>query len=154
MVEIAIIAIVVSLASVIVSILVQYSTNKRIDKTVEIVSKSLREHVDNELEPLITKVNRAFGMKSEASTQVRQLKTAERYIAQDLLEAQDPLIKAGLELISPRTKEYIEKNPDLLLQLIPRIQALMQMDGFNPAELISPGGSGTPKKHPFGFDER
>jgi len=122
---------------------------------VEGAAKGLRAHIDAELEPLQKNVNRAFGLKSEGAQDVRRLKTAEKYIVQDVLEAQSPELMAALEFLSPRTKEYLEKNPELIARLLPRLQALNSIEGFSPLDLFKPPGTGSDnRKHPFGNREQ
>ena len=120
---------------------------------VEQVGLGLRDHVDAELEPLIKKVNKAFGLRGEQGAAAKKLKTAEKYLVQDVLDAENPMVMAALEAVSPRTKEYLEENPELVMQLLPRLKALQSIDGFNPLDIFSPGSSTTSKKHPFGNRE-
>lgn len=121
---------------------------------VQGVSEGLRVHVDTELEPLISKVNKAFGLRGEQGVAAKKLKTAEKYLVQDVLDAKNPMIMAALEAVSPRTKKYLEGNPELIMQLIPRLQALQSIEGFSPLDLFKPpGSSGASKKHPFGNRE-
>ena len=121
---------------------------------VEQVGLSLREHVNTELEPLIKNVNKAFGLRGKQGAAANKLKAAEKYLVQDVLDAKNPMIMAALEAVSPRTKEYLEQNPELVMQLIPRLQALQSIEGFSPLDLFKPpGSSGSSKKHPFGNRE-
>jgi len=121
---------------------------------VEQAVKGLRTHIDAELEPLTKNINRAFGFKSEQAVTARQLKKAEGMIIQDVLDTRDPLIMGLLDMISPATKEYLEENPSLIVELIPRLQALSQVEGFSILDLLKPGDSSNrSRKHPFGFRE-
>ena len=121
---------------------------------VQDVSTGLRGHIDAELEPLIKKVNKAFGFKALESSDSRQLKKAEGMIIQDVLNSQDPLLMGLIDMVSPATKEYLEENPSLIVELIPRLQALSQVEGFNIFDLLKPpGDKGGRGPHPFGFRE-
>lgn len=121
---------------------------------VEEAAQGLRTHIDAELEPLTKNVNRAFGFKSEQAVNARQLKKAEGMIIQDVLDTQDPILMGLLDMISPATKEYLEENPSLIVELIPRLQALSQVEGFNFLDLLKPPGtSPSDRKHPFGNRE-
>lgn len=120
---------------------------------VEQVGLGLRDHVDAELEPLIKKVNKAFGLRGEQGAAAKKLKTAEKYLVQDVLDAENPMVMAALEAVSPRTKEYLEENPELVMQLIPRLKALQSIDGFSPLDLFKPGDTTKTRKHPFGNRE-
>ena len=122
---------------------------------VEQAAQGLRTHIDAELEPLQKNVNKAFGMRAAIGTEARQLKTAEKYVVQDVMAAQSPEIMAALEFLSPRTKEYLEKNPELVMKLLPRLQALQSIEGFEPLDLFKPPGTGSDnRKHPFGNREQ
>ncbi|GAH70120.1 unnamed protein product, partial [marine sediment metagenome] len=66
---------------------------------VEDVSTGLRGHIDAELEPLIKKVNKAFGFKALESSDSRQLKKAEGLIIQDVLNTQDPVLMGLLDMV-------------------------------------------------------
>ena len=120
---------------------------------VEQVGLGLRDHVNAELEPLIKKVNKAFGLRGEQGAAAKKLKTAEKYLVQDVLDAKNPVLMAALEAVSPRTKEYLEENPELVMQLLPRLEALQSIDGFSPLDLFNPGDSTKQTKHPFGSRE-
>ena len=122
---------------------------------VEQAAQGLRTHIDAELEPLQKNVNRAFGLKAQASHYSRALKKAEGMIISDVLEAQSPVLMGILDMVSPPTREYLEKHPDLIAQLIPRLQALNSIEGFNPIDLFKPPGTGSDnRKHPFGNREQ
>ncbi|GAJ21462.1 unnamed protein product [marine sediment metagenome] len=125
-----------------------------IDEGLKQIGEEVKELILQETEPLKNAVSRSMGFKSEQAVTSRQIKTAEKYIAQDILDQQDPLIKAGLEFLSPRTTEYLEKNPDLIMQILPRLQALSQVEGgFNPLDLLSRGGNSNTRPHPFRTEE-
>lgn len=110
------------------------------------IGEGLRVHVDTELAPLKVRGSQIMGNLGAMGNMAKQVKTAERYIAQDLVNMQDPVIVAALELLSPRTKEYLEKNPDLIMQLLPRLKALQESG--DPLGFLKPGGPGH-KKHPY-----
>ena len=121
---------------------------------VEEAAKGLRAHIDAELEPLQKNVNRAFGFKAQASHDSRALKKAEGMIIQDVLDTQDPVLMGVLDMVSPATKEYLEEHPSLIVELIPRLQALSQVEGFSILDLLKPPGDGVHRgKHPFGNRE-
>lgn len=128
-----------------------------IDDTVERVSIALREHVDQELEPAKVAVSRAMTTKSKAGIDAIQRKALNKRIGQDMIDLQSPEVKLLLEMF-PRASEYVEKNPDLIMELLPRIQALKGQEGFKLTDLFNPSSSlgGSPsitRKHPFGMKE-
>lgn len=152
-----IVTVFLSILALIVSIVIyrKYETvPNMIDEGLKEIGSEVRELLLQETEPLKNAVSRSMGFKSEQAATARQVKTAEKYIVQDILEQQDPLIQAGLEFLSPRTKEYLEKNPNLVMQILPRIQALSQVEGgFNPLELFSKDGVSRQRPHPFKTEE-
>lgn len=90
------------------------------------------QDINSGLEPLKIAVSRSMGIIGEKGHNTQKLKRAEKYIAQDLIDSQDPLILAALDALSPNGKArgYLEENPDLILQLLPRLQALSKIEGF------------------------
>jgi len=150
-------SVLIAIISVVIAIISVYRVGKiekELVSQVEGVGESLRIHIDTELEPLIKKVNKAFGFKALESHDSRALKKAEGLIIQDVLDTQDPLLMGLLDMISPATKEYLEENPSLIVDLIPRLQALSQIEGFSILDLLKPSGTGSDnRKHPYGFRE-
>ncbi len=92
--------------------------------------------------------------KGTMGANVKQLKTLDKKIALDLIDQGDPLIKAALDMF-PNAREYVEKNPGLLLELLPRLEALQKVPGgFKVQELFGPPSSlDKPTTHPFGMNE-
>ena len=104
-------SVLIAIISVVIAIISVYRVGKiekELVSQVEGVGESLRIHIDTELEPLIKKVNKAFGFKA------------------------------------------LESHVDL----IPRLQALSQIEGFSILDLLKPSGTGSDnRKHPYGFRE-
>jgi len=121
---------------------------------VEQSAQGLRQHIDAELEPLVKNVNRAFGFKAQQAGDAVQLKKAEGMIMKDVLDTQDPILMGLLDMVSPATKEYLEENPSLIVELIPRLQSLSSVEGFSIFDLLKPPGDASPgRKHPFSSEE-
>lgn len=64
-------------------------------------------------------IKRSQSIIAQHGVQPRQIKTAEKYLAEDIIE-QYPEAKMLLGTISPRTAEYFTENPDILLQMAER----------------------------------
>jgi len=133
---------------------------EEVKKEIQTIAQETQKTLLEEIEPLKIAVSRSMGIIGQKGHNTQKLKRAEKYLAQDLIDSQDPLILAGLNTLSPdgRFREYIEKNPDLILQLIPRLQALSKIEGFNPMDLIKPPDDSsrgrTWKNHPLlGLEE-
>ena len=114
-----------------------------IEKEGELIASDILSTLEETLKPLQHAVSRAFSNRGQKGAETRQIQRAEALLTQDMMARQDPLIQAGLELF-PNFKQYIEENPHLLPQLIPRLQALSQVPGFNPMDLINPEKSPSP----------
>jgi len=150
---ISVILAVIGLGAALYSVWYSRSIETTLLGEVQRAAEGLRGHIDEELEPLQKNVNKAFGFKAQASADSRQLKAAERMVMDDVLQAQSPEIMAALEFLSPRTKEYLEKNPELIARLLPRLQALSSVEGFNVKDLFNPGTGSENRRHPFGNRE-
>lgn len=129
---------------------------KRVEESllaeVKQAAVGLRDHVDEELEPLQKNVNRAFGFKAQQSAATRRLNKAEKMVMRDALDAEAPEIMAALEFLSPDTLEYVEEHPDLIPKLLPRLKALWEVSDGNPMEIFQPGQAKR-RPHPFGSRE-
>lgn len=105
-----------------------------IEKEGELISSDILSSLTEILEPMQKAVSRSMSDRGLKGSQTRQVQKAEALLTQDLVARQDPLIQAGLELF-PNFSEYISRNPHLLPQLLPRLQALSQVEGFNLMDL-------------------
>jgi hypothetical protein len=130
-----------------------------IPKIVEEEGIKVIEHLEMTLDETLKPINHAISASySQLGTKgatAKQEKALDKRIAQDMLSLQDPMIQAGLEMF-PNVREYVEKNPELLIKLLPRLQQLQSIEGFNPMDLISPSpGNPIPTaKHPYGTKEQ
>ncbi|GAI64184.1 unnamed protein product, partial [marine sediment metagenome] len=147
---IEIFALAMSCFALVLSCFVLYKYRKY-EETLSLELQELAKNTQNtfleEIAPLKNLVNQSMGRMSAQGHEAKQLKTAEKYISEDILEAQDPMIIAALEILSPRTKDYLDENPDLIMKLIPRFQAL-QATG-DPLGFLKPDGNHGGRPHPF-----
>ena len=145
--EIAIVSMVVALIGIIVAGFTYWKTQKAmpqlINQLAEDMGTSLRAHVDEQLKPYAAAASTVMSDRGLKGITSRQLKKADELLALDILDKQDPIIQLGLEAF-PRLKEYLTDRPDLLPQLLPRLQALASVPGFKLEDLIKPG-EGTDK---------
>jgi len=137
------IAIVTSFAALIIASISVYKAMK-MPQIVEEKADEILNTLDNELkevlQPINEKISKSYSHLGTQGAHAKQVKALDKRIAQDMINLQDPMIKAGLDMF-PNVREYVEKNPDLLLELLPRLQQLQQIEGFNPMDLISPSPS-------------
>ena len=95
-----------------------------------------------------SKIQRAHSIIGSQGGDVKKLKQGEKLLSQSLLQ-NSPVIDAVMSsgLLSPGMQDWIDNNPDLVMQLIPKFQAVLGQMSNN-----SPNSSNQP--HPFGrFDE-
>lgn len=145
MVWIAVSGVVSAGISVLVSFLLMRKYSKALGGLLQTYVGGIEEEI-NEIRPTISK---AYGILANMGTTPKQLKTAEKYIAQDIVETNTNLRMAlgVLETVSPRGAEYLRENPDILPEIIekwwPKIQAitgagsiedLVSMDGIKKPE--------------------
>ena len=94
------------------------------------------------------KIQRAHSIIGSQGGDVMKLKQGEKLLSQSLLQ-NSPVIDAVMSsgLLSPGMQDWIDNNPDLVMQLIPKFQAVLGQMSNN-----SQNSSNQP--HPFGrFDE-
>jgi len=129
----------------------------KIQKDLEELAENLANELGSQLQDMLKGLKNIpkeyyteMGARGGAT---KQLKALDHRIAEDILDQQDPLIQAGLSMF-PRVKEYIDENPHLLPQLIPRLQALSQVQGFKVSDLLKPDSyKSENRRHPFGSRE-
>ena len=95
-----------------------------------------------------SKIQRAHSIIGSQGGDVKKLKQGEKLLSQSLLQ-NSPVIDAVMSsgLLSPGMQDWIDNNPDLVMQLIPKFQAVLGQMSNN-----SQNSSNQP--HPFGrFDE-
>ena len=94
------------------------------------------------------KIQRAHSIIGSQGSDANKLKQGEKLLSQSLIQ-NSPVIDAVMSsgLLSAGMQEWIDNNPDLVMQLIPKFQAVLGQMSNN-----SPNSSNQP--HPFGrFDE-
>ena len=139
----------IAIISGIIAIFSLYKARQIADDTLETLDTLLAE----QLKPMKNAVSRSMSDKAQASVTTRQRQALDKRIAQDVIDMQNPLVSALLDQF-PNVKEYIGKNPNLLVELLPRLQALQGIEGFQITDLVNPSPSSrTQQPHPFGSRE-
>jgi len=113
-----------------------------VEEQADQVLNTLDETLKETLEPIKQTISKSYSHMGTAGARVKQTQALEKRLAKDVINMQDPMIRGALDMF-PNVKEYVEKNPDLLLELLPRLQQLQGIEGFNPMDLISPPSSKT-----------
>ena len=91
------------------------------------------------------KIQRAHSIIGSQGGDVMKLKQGEKLLSQSLLQ-NSPVIDAVMSsgLLSAGMQEWIDNNPDLVMQLIPKFQAVLgQMSNNSPNSSVN-------QPHPFG----
>ena len=142
--DVYVISLVLAVLSIILAVwgLIKYNELEgSLEPMAQNVALAVKEHIDEQMQPLKSAVSKTYSDRAMISADVRQVKALDKKLALDMIDLQDPLIKAALAAF-PRAAEYVNKNPDLLLELLPRLQAL-QASGANPMDIFKPGSNDT-----------
>ena len=84
--------------------------------------------LEEQLKPIIDASSRAMGTIAMKSADVRQERSALRALGEDLIDQNEVMITA-VEAVSPLFAEKLRNNPNLIIQLMPRINALLEKSG-------------------------
>jgi hypothetical protein len=125
---------------------------KLLQDNIETAISHYEEELETYLKPIQEKVKKSYSQLGKAGASVRQKQALDARITQDVISLQDPLIQGALELF-PNVREYVDKNPHMLMELLPRLKELQKIDGFKIGDLISPSSPNNPSnpsKHPYG----
>lgn len=118
--------------------------NRRVKTLREFVKNGLEAFTDDleeQLKPILETNSRAMSIIGTQGAEVKKFKAAERMLSQGLLE-DNKLVIDGLRAVFPRLGEYIDENPEVGIELLPRIQKIIS----NYQETTSPYQS---RSHPF-----
>ena len=122
--------------------------NRLLKDAVTAGLKTNSQAISSWIEQNQSKIQRAHSIIGSQGGDVKKLKQGEKLLSQSLLQ-NSPVIDAVMSsgLLSPGMQDWIDNNPDLVMQLIPKFQAVLGQMSNN-----SPNSSNQP--HPFGrFDE-
>ena len=111
---------------------------------LKINSKSIQSFIEANK----ANIQRAHSIIGSQGSDANKLKQGEKLLSQSLIQ-NSPVIDAVMSsgLLSAGMQDWIDNNPDLVMQLIPKFQAVLGQMSNN-----SPNSSNQP--HPFGrFDE-
>jgi hypothetical protein len=133
-------------------IFLYFKIQKDLEELAENLARELGEQLYDMLKGLKNIPKEYYTDMGARGGATKQIKALDTRIAEDILGAQDPLIQAGLDMF-PRVKEYIDENPHLLPQLIPRLKALSEVPGFQLGDLFKPDTSRRDRRHPFDREE-
>ena len=122
--------------------------NRLLKDAVTAGLKTNSQAISSWIEQNQSKIQRAHSIIGSQGGDVKKLKQGEKLLSQSLLQ-NSPVIDAVMSsgLLSPGMQDWIDNNPDLVMQLLPKFQAVLGQMSNN-----SQNSSNQP--HPFGrFDE-
>lgn len=140
--DISVIAAILSVIALALAVYNAYITPKIIANEADNILNTIDNQLKETLQPMQHVISRTMSNMGEKGISAIQQRTLDKNLALDVINLQDPLIQQALELF-PNVKQYINKNPNLILELIPRIQKLRQIDGLNLPDIIKPGNNKT-----------
>jgi len=137
------------------SVFYAIKTREKVEEAQEFMLNTLDKTLEEALTPVKQTISKSYSQLGTMGATAKQVKALDKRIAQDVIDMQNPMIQAALDMF-PNVKEYVEKNPHLLTELLPRIQALQGIEGFNVSDLLgspSPSLPSPSHPHPFGRNE-
>ena len=120
-------------------------------KAMEDYMNLIDENLTIMLKPIIDTNSRVMGIISEKGRVVKGERKARELLGEDLIESNEFLLSA-VDTVSPKLSEYLRGNPEQLITMMPRIQAIAEKMGIEIPGLPSPS-SRTHQPHPFGLKE-
>lgn len=127
-----------------------------VEEKADFILSTLDETLKETLEPIQDTIKKSYSHMGTKGALVKKEMALDRRLAQDMIAQSDPMINALLDMF-PNAKDYVEKNPELIMSLIPRLQALSQVEGFQLSDLLGKNPSlplsGHSPSHPFGIKE-
>jgi len=108
------------------------------------------EALEAQLKPILNTNSKVMGIIANKGITQKQEKIALKTLGTDLLNQNEVVIEA-LKGVAPGFAEYLETHPDLVIQLMPRIEKLLESKGGIEG-LLSGFGSPSPSQtrpHPF-----
>ena len=116
-------------------------------KGIEDYSGLFQENLEAQLKPILDTNSRVMGIISEKGRVVKGERKAMELLGEDLIE-QNELLLSAVDTVSPKLSEYLRGNPEQLITMMPRIQAIAEKMGIEIPGLPSPS-SRTHHPHPF-----
>ena len=122
--------------------------NRLLKEAVTDGLKTNSKAISSWIEQNQSKIQRAHSIIGSQGGDVKKLKQGEKLLSQSLLQ-NSPVIDAVMSsgLLSPGMQDWIDNNPDLVMQLIPKFQAVL-------GQMTQNTQNSSNQPHPFGrFDE-
>lgn len=108
-------------------------TSEKVESQVVSLLEEARTGINEQFsafEPLIKRYYTSIGKLGHDS---QELERGKKMIVGDVLKM-NPILEAGLDFLSPKTREWVDNNPDQAMELIPQLQKIAQQLGIIPGE--------------------
>jgi hypothetical protein len=160
--RVIIVIVVISVIAAILSLGISIYMLRRSNKTTAMTLKasheyfkSFAEEVQGKFEKYDPLISKAYGIIGNMGVESKALAKGEELLTQDFMNNTElGVLLQGAGQLFPRFGEWAEENPDLALQLAPRILAFAKQAGIVPPGGALSSGDGIPSgKHPFGLRE-
>lgn len=118
---------------------------RRVEKLRIFVSDGLetfQEEVGAQLKPVLDLNSKAMSIIGTQGAEVRKVKAAERMIATGIMD-DNKLVMDGVRQIFPKLGDYLDENPEVVMDLLPRLKQMYSQVQEND------GKGYTSKPHPF-----
>lgn len=134
--------------SVVAAFITWFLLNRRVKKLQDFVSTGLttfQDEVGAQLKPVLDLNSKAMSIIGTQGAEVKKVKAAEKMIATGLMD-DNKLVMDGVRQIFPKLGDYLDENPEVVMDLLPRLKQMYTQVQGN--EL-----SGQSRKHPFSTEE-
>ena len=124
-----------ALIAVIIPLLIIKKSHKEVKTEVKDTLSSFDDsiqgfftQIQEELKPVLTNNSRVMGIISSKGNEVKQEKSALKALGTDIINDNEALI-GMVETVSPLFGQKLRNNPDLIIKLMPRIEAILAKQG-------------------------
>ena len=124
-----------ALIAVIIPLLIIKKSHKEVKTEVKDTLSSFDDsiqgfftQIQEELKPVLTNNSRVMGIISSKGNDVKQEKSALKALGTDIINDNEALI-GMVETVSPLFGQKLRNNPDLIIKLMPRIEAILAKQG-------------------------
>lgn len=96
---------------------------KKLQKFTSDGIKTLTEGIEAQLKPVLETNSRAMSIIGTQGAEVKKHKAAERMIAKGIM-GDNKMVMDGVRALFPQLADYIDENPEVGLELLPKVKQL------------------------------
>ena len=146
--------------SVVFTLIYAERLKKAMGEDLDVYINDIQSHISAEaealevkLKPILDNNSRVMGIIANVGVNQKAERKGLQLLGEDIIDNNELLITA-VETVSPKLAEYLTDNPEQILNMLPRIQAIAEKAGIDLTELGFPSPSSrTHQPHPFGMKE-